>query len=338
MIRANLIAFLTAIATFTICGNTLLCQNALAQAGWPDNAFAIKTHDFGTVAVAAKTEFRFPVYNPYTEPMHIKTVRRSCGCTTPIVETEYIQPGQTGSILARFNTGTFRGKKGATLTVVVDKPIYKEVRLRVDGYIRSDMVFHPGTIDFGKINQGESATKASKVLYAGRSNWQIVDVRSNVPWLIPSKKLVSQSGNRITYELSVAVREDAPTGVFQNEIVVITNDTKRPEVPLRVSGNVESPLSISPQAIALNSLKPGQKVEKRLVVKAAWPFTIDSITCEGWDIAFPEATTAKKVHIIPVTFMPTDAVGPQKVTVEITTAGEQSVTAKAILTADIREQ
>lgn len=334
MFRANFIALITLAASISVTGQAV----AQSQPQWPDNAFAIKTHDFGTVAVAAKTEFQFPVYNPYTEPLHIQTVRRSCGCTTPIVETEYIQPGQTGSILARFNTGTFRGTKGATLTVVVDKPFYSEVRLRVDGYIRSDMVFHPGAIEFGKINQGESAAKTSRVLYAGRSDWEIVDVRSNVPWLVPTKKLVSRGSGRTDYELTVSVREDAPTGLFQNEIVVITNDSKRPEVPFGVSGNVESPLSISPQAIALNSLKPGQKVEKRLVVKGTSPFTIESITCEGWDISFPKAAAAKLIHIVPVTFMPTDATGPQKVTVEITTAGEQSVTAKAILTADIREQ
>ena len=332
MFRANLIA------AVAVTISVATCSVADAQTGWPDNAFAVKTHDFGTVAVAAKTEFRFPVYNPYTQPLHIQTVRRSCGCTTPIIETEYIEPGKTGSILARFNTGTFRGEKGATLTVVVDKPFYSEVRLRVDGYIRSDMVFHPGAIEFGTVNQGEAASKTTRVLYAGRSNWEIADVRSNVPWLVPSKKLISRSAGRADYELTVAVREDAPTGPFENEIVVITNDTKRPEVPFGVSGTIESPLSISPQAIALNSLKPGQKVQKQLVVKAATPFTIQSITCVGWDITFPAATVAKTVHILPVTFMPTDAQGPQKVAVEITTAGDQSVTAKAILTADIREQ
>lgn len=334
MFRA--LSFAQIAVVFTVIVATSLTDNASAE--WSDEAFPVKTHSFGTVAVSSKTEFRFAVFNPFKQTMHLKTVRRSCGCTTPIIETEYIEPGQTGSILARFNTGTFRGKKSATLTVVIDKPFYSEVRLRVDGYIRSDMVFHPGAIEFGKINQGESAVKTSRVYYAGRSNWDIVDIRSNVPWLVPSKKLVSRGTGRAEYEITIAVREDAPTGAFQNEIVVTTNDTKRPNVPFRVSGNVESPLSISPQAIALNSLKPGQKIEKRLVIKGVRPFTIESITCEGWDVTFPKMTVAKTMHIVSVTFMPTDATGPQKVTVEITTAGEESVTAKAILTADIREQ
>ena len=316
----------------------LISSGSPLAAQWPDTVFPVKKHDFGTVAVAAKTEFRFPVYNPYTRPMHLQTVRRSCGCTTPIIETAYIQPGETGSILARFNTGTFRGEKGATLTVIVDQPFYAEARLRVDGYIRSDMVFHPGAITFGSVNQGEPVTKSSKVLYAGRSDWEIVDVRSNVPWMIADKKLLSRTGTRTDYEISVTLREDAPTGLFQNEVVVITNDNKRPKVPFRVSGSIKSPLSISPQAIALGSVKPGQKVKKMLVLKGAQPFTVESINCTGWDVSFAPTSVAKSTHIVAATFTATDASGPQKVAVEITTAGKDSVTAKAILTADVRDQ
>lgn len=329
----------TIIGQPVVSNRPIVSGNRVVQAPrWPDNAFAVRNHDFGTVAVGAKTEFVFPVFNPLSQRMHIRSVRASCGCTTPIVQTEYIEPGQAGSILARFNTGTFRGKKGATLTVVIDQPFYTEVRLRVDGYIRSDMVFHPGSIDFGSINQGEPASKSTQILYAGRADWDIVDIRSNVPWLLPSKKLNSRGSGRADYEMTITVREDAPTGFFQNEIVVITNDTKRPQVPFQVSGRVESPLSISPQAIAMGSLKLGQSVEKMLVLKGARPFKVESITCNGWDVNFAPTVAAKETHLIRARFTPNGDSGPQKVAVEIKTAGDQSVTAKAILTADIREQ
>ena len=78
MIRANsLILAVLYTATLSLFG-----ANSDAVAGWPDNAFAVKKHDFGTVAVSAKTEFRFPVYNPFNKPLHIKTVRRSCRRST----------------------------------------------------------------------------------------------------------------------------------------------------------------------------------------------------------------------------------------------------------------
>lgn len=305
---------------------------------WRDIAFPVKEHDFGTRAVAAKTEFRFPVVNTFSSDIHIQSVRASCGCTTPIVENQYIPPGTTGHILARFNTDTFRGEKGATLTVVMDKPFYSEVRLAVKGYIRSDMVFHPGSLDFGAVDQGTSISKATKILYAGRADWKVEGVRSNKPWLIPTVTQLERGEGKVNYELSITIREDAPKGLFQDEVIVTTNDTSMPNVPLPVTGNIESALSISPQAIALGSLKPGQSVSERLVVKGREPFTIESITAEGWDIEFAKSDVLRTTHLINATFTPTDAVGPQKLAVQIKTGGTASVSANALLTANVRER
>ncbi|MEM9644843.1 MAG: DUF1573 domain-containing protein [Planctomycetota bacterium] len=312
--------------------------SGVAWGDWTDQAFPVKKHNFGTVAVAAKTEYRFTIFNPHNQAMHIQTVRASCGCTTPIVETPYIEPGQYGSMLARFNTPTFRGKKGATLTVVIDQPFYAEVRLRVDGYIRSDMVFHPGEIDFGMINQGDSASKVTKVLYAGRGDWQITDVRANQPWMQVTKAESKRLGGSIEYAISVSIREDAPVGFFQDEIIVTTNDRSMTRVPLAVSGRVNASLTIAPQSLPLGTLKPGDVIKKRLVIRGQEPFLIDSITCEGWDVQFEAASEPKKMHLFDATFSPTDVTGPQKQVVVITTRGEDPVTAKAMLTADVREQ
>lgn len=316
---------------------TSLAVHSSSAADWSDPVFPIKTHEFGTVAVASKTEFVFPVVNTLSSTLHIQTVRASCGCTTPIVQTQYIAPGETGSILAKFNTDTFKGKKGATLTVVIDQPFYSEVRLRVDGYIRSDMVFFPGAIEFGRLNQGDAISKKTKVLYAGRSDWQVVDVRSNKPWLMPSVKETLRANGQVNYEISVDVREDAPTGFFQDELVVVTNDRSMPNVPLRVSGQVESPLSISPQAVALGDIKTGESISRKIVLMGQQPFTIDTITAEGWTVTFDAPSEPKKMHIIEPTFtFEGTGSGPQKATFEIKTAGEASVTAKGLITAVVR--
>ncbi len=67
--------------------------------------------------------------------------------------------------------------------------------------------------------------------------------------------------------------------------------------------------------------------------------TIESITADGWDIKFAPNGESKKTHILYPEFTPTsDQAGPNKSTIVITTSGEQSVTAKALLTADIRDQ
>ena len=155
-------SFLTSV--LSIAAVVVATEPALAVQ-WADAMFPIKRHDFGDVAVAAKCEVRFPIENKGNQTVHIKSVRASCGCTTPIIETNYIEPGQTGTILARFNTDTHRGKKGATLMVIIDKPNYAEVQLKVDGYIRQDLVFNPGMVEFVKIANALDHTRSVNFTY-----------------------------------------------------------------------------------------------------------------------------------------------------------------------------
>jgi hypothetical protein len=310
-----------------------------ARADWTDAAFPIKKHDFGTVAVASKTEFRFPVQNTTGRPMHIQSVRTSCGCTTAIVETPYIEAGQTGSILARYNTDTHRGKKGATITVVIDQPFYTEVRLRVDGYIRQDMVFHPGAIDFGNQSLGQELSQSAKILYAGRSDWAVVDVLSNKPWISVDVKQESRSGSNATYLLTVKLDPSAPAGFFQDELIVVTNDRTMPRVPLRVSGTLESELTISPQSIAIGTVKPGEVIEKKLVVRGKVPFLIDNIEANGWQVSFDPGTEPKTTHIVTVRFTADgEATGQLNSRVIVTTKGGISGSATALATAIVRAQ
>ncbi|MEL7338033.1 MAG: DUF1573 domain-containing protein, partial [Planctomycetota bacterium] len=305
---------------------TIVLPSATASAAaWADQLFPVKMHDFGTVAVAAKTEFVFPVVNTTNQTIRIRGVRASCGCTTPIVETPSIPPNGSGSIRARFNTRTFKGKKGATLTVVLDQPQYAEVRLRVDGYIRSDMVFHPGELNFGTFAVGSVQNKDAKLYYAGRPDWQIVGIESPHSWMKPAASLTKRDARMATYELSVELAEDAPTGYFQEEVVVVTNDRAMPRVPFLVTGQVRSMLSVSPAALTLGVMEAGQTVTKRLIVRGVQPFVVDTIDLPGWTVECKPSADAKSMHVLTAKFTPSVAVkkGEFRGNVVLKTAGEK---------------
>lgn len=319
---------------------TAACASApsASAADWADGLFPTKTHDFGTVAVASDTKFRFPIQNTTDTDIHISTVRASCGCTTPTVETEWVRAGGTGSLLATFNTGSFKGKKGATLTVVIDRPVYAEVRLRVDGYIRQDIVFHPGSVEFGNVRQGEVAEKTVAIAYAGRDDWRIVDIENTVPYVNASLKQTSRGGQRVSYGLTVELTDEAPVGYVQQELVLVTNDRAMPRVPVRLSGQIEAGLTISPSAVAVGSVKPGETVSQRLVVRGQQPFLIQDIACEGWNVDFDAPETAKSTHLLTVRMTATNQPGEFRGPIVITTDGDTGLTARALVTADIREK
>ncbi|TVP96970.1 MAG: DUF1573 domain-containing protein [Planctomycetaceae bacterium] len=322
------------ILLLTICW---LPFSGLARADWATAMFPVKNHDFGDVAVASKSEYRFAVRNETNRAVHISSVRTSCGCTTATVETSYIEPGQVGSILAKFNTDTHRGKKGATITVVFDQPGYAEVRLRVDGYIRKDLVFSPGAVEFGKVPTGQESIKTIRMSYAGREDWQVVDVQSRLPWLTAKASLENRSGGNATYLVSVRLDPGAPVGTFQDELIVVTNDRTRPRMPLLVSGELESELVVSPHSLALGEVKPGEVIEKRLVVRGKTPFLIESIRVKGWEVDYDAPTEMKTAHVLPIRLTANgDAVGQFSGRLIVTTGGGLSTSSSSTVTAIVR--
>ena len=149
-------------ALLTIAGPTQATE-------WAKKLFTEYRHEFGTVARAAKVEHVFEMTNPFKETIHIAAVRASCGCSTPTIMKDTLKTWEKGGIHVRYNTRTFTGKKGATITVVIDRPYYAEVQLNVNGYIRSDVVFQPGVVNFGSIDQGVAKAQRVTVNYAGRT-------------------------------------------------------------------------------------------------------------------------------------------------------------------------
>jgi hypothetical protein len=279
----------------------LLSTQCVVAQQWAKKMFPVTRHAFGTVAAGSKTEYSFELTNLYKEDVHIASVRASCGCTTPIIVKPLLKTFEKGAILARFNTSTFHGQKDATITVTIDKPFYAEVQLSVAGYIRQDVVFSPGNVEFGSLDSGKVVERRIKVDYAGRADWQITDVRSANTNLEVEMTPTHRQAGRVGYELLVRLKASAPVGYINDQLVLVTNDRNKTTVPLSITGRVLSPVTISPSSLFLGVLQPGQKVTKQLIVKGKSPFHITKVKCDDcFEIKAP--SEAKKLHVIPVIF------------------------------------
>ncbi len=277
---------------------------SIASANQLTSLFKSTNHDFGTVARAAKTEYRFTFENPYNQTIHVRSVRTSCGCTTPSVETETVAPGARGSILAKFNTGTHTGSRAATLTVTFDKPTFGEVQLHVKGYIRSDVVFQPGEATFGNIQQGTPKTIEVALDYAGKPAWQINSVTSSDSFITAVPTEVSRQNGRIRYALAISIAADAPVGPLESELVVHTNDRNLTTVPLRLMANIAPEISISPQTLSLGDVVQGEPIKQLIVLKGHQPFLINSIQSDEFDIESNLSEDNKTLHALPLILKP----------------------------------
>jgi hypothetical protein len=311
-------------AAAPVAGVSLLANACFAEA-WVTKMFAKTKHDFGTVARGSDTVFKFPAKNIYKQEVELLSVRSSCGCTTPTIEKKVLKTGETGFVTATFNTRTFTGVHGATLTVDVrwkDGGNWRrgETQLRVDGNIRSDIVFTPGAVKFESIDQGAPAEQKVEVTYAGRSNWKIVDVRGASDALEVELTQTQRYTGRVAYELLVRVKDSANAGYFNEQLVLVTNDEENPRVPIYVGGRVVPQISVSPESLMLGNVTHGQQISKKILVRGKSPFKILSIQSDDdASLQFKIDGEASARHIVEVTFSATKDAGDVKIPIRIAT-------------------
>ncbi len=281
----------------------LTSSSAVFAQDWGRKIFDETSHDFGRVARGSKSEFSFKIHNPFKETVHISDVRSSCGCTTPRIVKDTLATYEESAIIATFNTRTFLGQRHATLTVVIDKPLYTEVQLEISGYIRRDIVIHPGEVALGKVDQGAATEKRISISYAGRNDWAITDVKSGSSYLQTQLIETQRSTGLVSYDLVVKLTPDAPSGPFNEQLMLLTNDQRSPEVPLDVEGEVVADLTVSPPSLLMGVLAPGQKSTKQLVIKAKQPFRITGVECDETCFEIHVPDTSKPMHVLPITFV-----------------------------------
>jgi Protein of unknown function (DUF1573) len=84
----------------------------------PVLAFAKSKHDFGTIKEGEVVKHTFTFKNTGNQPLIISDVRVTCGCTTPDWTRTPVAPGQTGYIIAQFNSTGKPGQNNKVITVV----------------------------------------------------------------------------------------------------------------------------------------------------------------------------------------------------------------------------
>ena len=316
-------------------------REAAAQE-WATKMFSETSHNFGTVARGAKVEYRFQVYNPYKEAVHLAAVSTSCQCTSPEITKSDLATYGHSEIVATFNTRSFTGNHAATLTVTIDRPYYATVQLNVWGDIRGDIEVKSadsgidnGLVDFGTVDQGDARERKMTVVRYGRSDWQIVDVRSvNSSYEV---EVVDgpRSAGRVSYDLIVRLKKDAAPGYIHDPLILVTNDTQVPQIPIEVEGNIKAELNVSPQVLAMGTVEAGQQVTKPLIVTGQKPFKVVSVHCDDDSFSFKIPEGMQKVRIIPVTFAAPNKPGKVVKKIKIETDFGKTLTLEVVAQAEV---
>jgi hypothetical protein len=198
-------------------------------------------HDAGIVRPGTPIDAEFVVSNSGDGELTLE-VRASCGCTD-VNYDNVIKPGQRGRIHAVIKTERLSGEVSKAILVVsndAQRPTLRlELRARVDPALR----FTPGPLVQLSSEQGIEAS-ASIVLEA--TDDSVRDFAVNK--VAPAQPYVRAEARRIDggpevrprWEITVRLTADAPQGVVNVPVQVVTDLPEAAELAFRVVGSVTS--------------------------------------------------------------------------------------------------
>lgn len=279
---------------------------------WADKLFAKDgtTHNFGNVPRGAVFLHDFTMTNIYAVPLDIIGTRASCGCVTIKPSKTTLQPKETATVSITMDARRFTGPKTVSIYISVGPQFTSTATLQVTANSRTDVVFNPGQVNFGVVASGQTPTQAIDIEYAGAIDWKITGIADHsFPITTKVEELYRRPGQvvQVGYRLHVTMKSDAPAGTNRWELLLQTNDPGSPSLPVLVEATIQAPLSVAPNPVALGSLKAGEEVSRRVLVRGSKPFRILSVENAGDEVTVEYQANAALVQVVTVKWKPTAA-------------------------------
>ncbi|MEM7036689.1 MAG: DUF1573 domain-containing protein [Bacteroidota bacterium] len=231
----------------------MMAQFAVGQ-GKGRIRFKKTRHNFGTVKEEnGLLEVVFPFENAGTEPIVLKSVKASCGCTTPLWSNDSVGPGSQGFIKVRFNPQNRPGSFSKPISVVGTGTakyhtltITGRVTPRPKGprdiypFVEGNLRMRTNHLTYGTVRYGKTKSN-STILYNQSDHPMTFDFATSK---IPAHLAVTLSKDTLppndTLTLRVAYDGAArgDWGFLFDNIFLKTNDPLQPLKRLNISAKV----------------------------------------------------------------------------------------------------
>lgn len=263
--RTSLTAIIAALLGLTVMFPTT------ASAAGPKMVVPEKLKDVGTVAQGEKIDVAFELVNEGDEPLVVKAVRPTCGCTVADFDRE-IPPGKTGTVRATLDTSEFSGPISKSILIMTNDPenptVTAVIKTVVHPYVE---VLPRALVRFNAIQHEPMVQKVVVVSGDDDKSFEVTGVESSVPFLkatvrpLGADELLAGKSSR-QFEIALSMTEDAPVGPVNAVLDVHTNHPKAKNIPVKVYGVIRSLLHVTPSQVQFGSVEAKKRPGRNLIV------------------------------------------------------------------------
>lgn len=219
----------------------LLSARAAPAATWADALFNELSHDFGALPRGNVGMHTFRIVNTTKQPVHIASVRVSCGCVSASIARADLAPGEETYLAARIDSRIFAGVTHKTIYVLFDRPELTEVKLEVQANSRDDLFITPDSVALGQVAHGSRPEGSVTVSIARQGSVNVLGVTSESGFIEPKVTAVNPDAGEASFRLTVQVRPDLPVGRWYTNVWMTTSDPAVPRLAVPVTVEVTEP-------------------------------------------------------------------------------------------------
>ncbi len=243
--------------------------------------------DFGTVTEGPDITHEFVIHNRGRGPLRITNVSTSCGCTAAVLQgaggqnatmPTVIPAGGRGIVKATYHTNGRPGHATKIITVSSNDPVNPSFQMQLDMTVEREVDTQPDRIYLYGLKRGEAHTSSVTVLaktgetlqvLSAAATGNVVTVTGVTPYEDPQTK---RTGAIVQVDVPVTLGY----GSFTDNILIKTDNPKKPEVTVPVQGEIVGPVQYNPKNL---SFSPHQDMPVTVTFTAQDPekFAIRSV-------------------------------------------------------------
>lgn len=204
----------------------------------PQIQFDKEQLDFGKVQSGKPINASFTFKNNGDTTLQITGVRPGCGCTKADAAKKTLEPGESSTVDAVFNSTGYHGPISKSVYVTTNDPAHASLTLYISADIVTVAKLSPEFLNFGSLKVNSTRTHLIRVIPTDPKTFSItkVDVQGSHVSVPSFKKVDSPTG--AYWELFVVVKADATPGRVMDWITISDNAGDTAKLTTQVIGNV----------------------------------------------------------------------------------------------------
>lgn len=273
--------------------------------------------------------FEFPFANLGETPLSIQNVRPSCSCLIVDYTREPVPAGGTGAVTVRVNPGNNGGGFLHSLDVETNDPVMQRLRLQASGYVATDVLINPPTIDLGNVLPGTTVRRQCFIQYHNNTTrLRLSDVALQLPgaeatWIEQLNeadnidKVWPGAGRDVDLSEGVSVIQityTAPasaSGKISTAINARSNIEGFEEIRVPVTGRVSPPITFIPSILSFGEVdvQASSAAKVRVRSTSAQAFQILTVELAGAQVEWKVTTVSEDLQELTVTMPGHEAAG-----------------------------